>query len=135
MKISKSDNLIKSTYLSIKPPPVAARIMHITEVVGADMGKPAELKCEAIGNPAPIVTWRRKNRGGRVAGSGRHITTVSVKSVYKIDRVEERNFGWYVCTASVANFPPASAEAMLLKNGKEPGVCMRVYVCVYFFLF
>ncbi|GFS19166.1 Kin of IRRE-like protein 1 [Elysia marginata] len=95
-----------------------ARIVHITEVVGADLDKPTELKCEAIGNPAPIVTWRRKNKGGRVADSGHRSTTVSVQSVYRIDRVSPHSFGWYVCTATVNNFPPASAEAMLLKNDR-----------------
>ncbi|RUS77919.1 hypothetical protein EGW08_014315, partial [Elysia chlorotica] len=96
----------------------AARIVHITEVVGADLGRPAEMKCEAVGNPTPIVTWRQKHRAGRLAGGEIPVKTVSVKNVYRIDRVEERNLGWYVCTATVADFPPASAEAMLLRNDK-----------------
>lgn len=91
------------------------RINHITEVVGADLGKPADLECLADGNPEPSVIWRRKDR---VSQAHR---TLSTKSKYHIDQVNSQSFGWYVCTASVVGFPEFSREVMLLRN-EEPNM-------------
>ncbi|BFZ25637.1 hypothetical protein BsWGS_28675 [Bradybaena similaris] len=89
-----------------------ARIQGITEVVGADVGHPAELSCEADGNPEPSVIWRRKDRTTYAH------RTLSTKKVFQLDRVSSQDFGWYVCTATVIGFPDTSREAMLLKNDR-----------------
>ncbi|CAL1543240.1 unnamed protein product [Lymnaea stagnalis] len=91
------------------------RINHITEVVGADLGKSADLECLADGNPEPSVIWRRKDRATLAH------RTLSTKSKYHIDQVNSQSFGWYVCTASVVGFPESSREAMLLRND-EPNM-------------
>ncbi|BFZ13646.1 hypothetical protein BsWGS_16684 [Bradybaena similaris] len=86
------------------------RIHEITEVVGADIGLSTELVCVVDGNPEPNVIWRRKDRTTYTH------RTLSTKKVYRIERVGDQDFGWYVCTASVIGFPDTSKEAMLLKN-------------------
>lgn len=77
------------------------------------MGHPAELSCEADGNPEPSVIWRRKDRTTYAH------RTLSTKKVFKIEHVSSQDFGWYVCTATVIGFPDTSREAMLLKNGES----------------
>lgn len=89
------------------------RIHEITEVVGADIGLSTELVCVVDGNPEPNVIWRRKDRTTYTH------RTLSTKKVYRIERVTDQDFGWYVCTATVIGFPETSKEAMLLKNGKS----------------
>ncbi|KAH9519039.1 hypothetical protein Btru_008975 [Bulinus truncatus] len=89
-----------------------ARIPKITEIVGADIGGTAELRCVADGNPEPNIIWRRKDR----AHSSHR--ALSVKSIYHIQEVDSHSWGFYVCTASVPGFPEVSKEAFLWKNEK-----------------
>ncbi|XP_055865864.1 kin of IRRE-like protein 1 isoform X4 [Biomphalaria glabrata] len=88
------------------------RITDITDVVGADLGGSAELRCTADGNPEPSVIWRRKDRANL---SHR---TLSTKSVYRIEEVNTQSFGFYECIASVISFPEVSKETLLWRNEK-----------------
>lgn len=85
------------------------------EVVGADIGRSAELRCVAEGNPPPHIIWTRKDRGSSFA------QTLSTSSLYRIDVINRGSFGVYVCTASSSSFPDASREVLLLQNGKQRG--------------
>lgn len=88
------------------------KIVEADEVVGADIDRPAELRCVADGNPQPHIIWTRKDRGSPTAPH-----TLSTATVYRIDEVSRASFGVYVCTASSSGFPDASKEILLLQNG------------------
>ncbi|KAK7488030.1 hypothetical protein BaRGS_00020775 [Batillaria attramentaria] len=87
------------------------KIKEITEVVGADIGRAAQLMCDVEGNPQPHIIWTRKT-----GSPTPH--PLSTSSVYRIETVNKASFGVYVCTASSSGFPDASKEALLLQNGK-----------------
>ena len=57
------------------------------------LGETLNLTCEAKGNPAPIVTWK-KNRTGEVVGTSQlNFNQLVIKSV------KEEDFGIYMCIA------------------------------------
>ncbi|XP_018021341.2 neural cell adhesion molecule 1-like isoform X2 [Hyalella azteca] len=67
-------------------------------------GESVTLQCEAEGNPEPAIHWSR--RGGRLP-SGSHSEEGLSITLEKIDR---REAGTYVCTASNGIGEPSSAE-------------------------
>ncbi|KAL3885785.1 hypothetical protein ACJMK2_025823 [Sinanodonta woodiana] len=75
--------------------------------VNVEMNEAAELYCEADGNPAPSIIWRRKGE----------FRALSSKSRLRIARVGKGDFGVYVCTATVLGFNEVSREIYLTQNG------------------
>ncbi|KAL8589034.1 hypothetical protein ACOMHN_055047 [Nucella lapillus] len=88
------------------------KITDVDVVVGADLQRPAELSCQAEGNPQPHVLWTRKDSGSPTP------RTLSTSPVYRIEVVNQASFGVYTCTASSSGFPDASKDVLLLQNGK-----------------
>ncbi|XP_076438716.1 kin of IRRE-like protein 1 [Babylonia areolata] len=89
------------------------RLTEVDVVVGADLQGPAELRCQADGNPQPHVLWTRKDSGS--PGAPR---TLSTSTLFRIEHVTPASFGVYTCTASTSGFPDVSKEVLLLQNGK-----------------
>ncbi|XP_014664618.1 PREDICTED: protogenin-like [Priapulus caudatus] len=73
-------------------PKIIAASRNVTRVVG----ETAELECLATGNPAPDITWTRE--GTEDGLPTRH--AYFVRGNLRIDRVNPRDVGIYVCTAS-----------------------------------
>jgi len=84
-------------------------------IVMQEVGKTAELECEANGYPDPKISWRRQD--GKLLPSGEE-TIMSGKLT--INNVQSNNGGQYICTASndvgtpkervlnlVVGFPPS----------------------------
>lgn len=66
----------------------------------ASLGENVVMDCPAFGNPTPQIEWRRE--GGREVLS-RGITL-------KRENLQNTDFGTYVCTAYVPDFPPVSKQ-------------------------
>ncbi|NP_001164704.1 kin of IRRE like precursor [Saccoglossus kowalevskii] len=63
----------------------------------------ATFSCEAVGNPEPVITWKR-------LGSN---ILLSRMSVLRIDDVQSSDSGGYMCSAKVPGFEDANAFATL----------------------
>lgn len=66
------------------------------------------MDCPAIGNPTPHIEWRREG--------GREVLSRSVS--LKRENLKEEDFGTYICTAFVPEFPPVSKQMYIARRSK-----------------
>lgn len=74
----------------------------------ASPGEDVAMACPARGNPEPRIDWRRE--------SGHEVLHRGV--TYRKDNLREEDFGTYVCTAYVQDFPPISKQMYIAKRRK-----------------
>ncbi|KAA0186046.1 Irregular chiasm C-roughest protein, partial [Fasciolopsis buskii] len=72
----------------------------------ASPGEDVAMACPARGNPEPRIDWRRE--------SGHEVLHRGV--TYRKDNLREEDFGTYVCTAYVQDFPPISKQMYIAKR-------------------
>ncbi|VDP61120.1 unnamed protein product [Schistosoma curassoni] len=74
----------------------------------ASLGEDVLMDCPAIGNPTPHIEWRREG--------GREVLSRSVS--LKRENLKEEDFGTYICTAFVPEFPPVSKQMYIARRSK-----------------
>ena len=96
---------------------VPAKITKLQSTVTSIEGRQTRIPCTASGITRPIITWRRKDRQrlrGRVTTSntrdGEYVT-----STITISRVQMRDAGVYICTAT--NVESVYGEVRLTVQG------------------
>ncbi|VDP67814.1 unnamed protein product [Echinostoma caproni] len=72
----------------------------------ASPGEDVAMSCPARGNPEPRIDWRRE--------SGHEVLHRGV--TYRKDNLREEDFGTYICTAHVQDFPPISKQMYIAKR-------------------
>ncbi|CAH8518478.1 unnamed protein product [Heterobilharzia americana] len=77
----------------------------------ASPGEDVLMECPAIGNPTPQIEWRREG--------GREVLSRSV--ALKRENLREEDFGTYICTAFVPEFPSVSKQ-MYIARRKPPRI-------------
>ncbi|KAH8859653.1 Contactin-3 [Schistosoma japonicum] len=77
----------------------------------ASPGEDVLMDCPAIGNPTPHIEWRREG--------GREVLSRSVS--LRRENLKEEDFGTYICTAFVPEFPPVSKQ-MYIARRKPPRI-------------
>ncbi|XP_074653229.1 irregular chiasm C-roughest protein-like isoform X2 [Tubulanus polymorphus] len=80
----------------------------IPKHLSVDVGDAAVLNCDASGNPAPVVYWRKRSQPGKVVLTGKTLT---------VPEVTEKDFGRYTCVASVQGFREIEKDVYILKKG------------------
>ena len=75
--------------------------------MAADVGDDVVLTCSVDGNPEPSIIWTRKD-SMKILGSHKQL---------KLFGVREKDFGIYVCKASILGFNEIQMEIHLLKKG------------------
>ena len=86
----------------------APRFTAGAEHVPADVGDDAILNCAVDGNPTPTIIWSRKD-SPTILGSQKYL---------KLYGVTEKDFGIYVCKASILGFNEIEMHVHLLKKGE-----------------
>ncbi|CAH8495445.1 unnamed protein product [Schistosoma mattheei] len=86
----------------------------------ASLGEDVLMDCPAIGNPTPHIEWRREG--------GREVLSRSVS--LKRENLKEEDFGTYICTAFVPEFPPVSKQ-MYIARRKPPRIQPNPIVHAY----
>ncbi|GAA29311.2 kin of IRRE-like protein 3 [Clonorchis sinensis] len=72
----------------------------------ASVGEDIAMECPARGNPTPRIDWRREG-GHEVLHRG---------VTYRKDSLRDDDFGTYICTAYVSEFPPVSKQMYISKR-------------------
>ena len=81
---------------------VPARVTKLQRTVTSTVGSQTRIPCTARGIPRPRITWRRKDRQ-RLTGQVTNTNTRYgdyVTSTITISRVQTRDAGVYICTAT-----------------------------------
>ncbi|XP_033120451.1 neural cell adhesion molecule 2-like [Anneissia japonica] len=71
------------------------------------LGKNAQFKCIAIGDPQPVYTWKKNNVE---IVYGNHFSIQNGGQLLVINNLQSDDFGSYKCVASVAGLPNKDAE-------------------------
>lgn len=85
-------------------------IQESDSIVRAPEGNYATLKCDAFGNPSPVVTWKKGSTAIETSGSRHQILD---DGSLKIINLYRQDAGRYVCTADNGVGSPATRETEL----------------------